>query len=1153
MRLILSSLEKSPEFNTLLTSLKKNQLPSLTWGVPSFLRAAFCYALSTKLGKKALVIVSNEEQGSVYNALASHFSDGVLVLPSRDYVFKNIDILSNEEEFSRLGVLYKIINGDYKVIIATAESLMRYIPDKLSDKNSSNGYMHIKTGQEISFNLVVDALSQTYHRCEHVESVGQFCVRGGIIDFFPLDADLPYRIEFFGDDPDLIGQFDIQTQRRVNELDDAVIFPALELSSCDLSSLADTLKNELSHYRGAAKTHLEEDIIKLEEGIPIAGKDRYIPLTHKTKQTVFDILNDTLTFSFELTKIKENVKGQQFRFKEDLKSAADNQLPLVQGSYGLDINEFYEKINKSNCVIFQRLGTQENDIKIKSLNSINASGGTGWHGNLDFLLDDIKPLVNKNYSCLVCAANLKHCGHINEFLISNDIRSTFSSALPDEIPEGTVHICPLNFSDGYTFPSANFAVLSDIDYVHDYKQKKVKKYAKKGTQIKNINELKKGDYIVHSDYGIGVFEDIITTTRDGITKDNVKIRYLGSDILYVPCSRLDLISKYSGVDITEGVKLNKLGKFDFQKTKQRVRGEVKEMAQQLIALYSARAKIKGYPFSADTSWQTEFEDLFEYEMTDDQDICIKEIKSDMEKATPMDRLLCGDVGVGKTEVALRAVFKCVADNKQVAILVPTTVLAWQHYQTAIKRFSNYPIKIEMISRFRTKKEQNKIVENIKRGLVDVVIGTHRLLQKDIEFKDLGLAVVDEEQRFGVSHKERLKEMTKNIDVLTLSATPIPRTLNMALTGIRDLSVIDEPPHDRHPIQTYVAEFDYGIAADAIAREVSRGGQVYYLHNRVDSIYATAGKLSELLPDIRIGVGHGQMNESELSSVWESLLKHEIDVLISTTIIETGVDVSNANTIIIEDADRLGLSQLHQIRGRVGRSARRAYAYLMYTKNKVLTEDASKRLTAIREFTEFGSGLKIAMRDLEIRGAGNVLGAKQHGHIGQVGYDLYVSILNEAIAEEKGIVSSKAECSIDLNISAYIPDDYIKSIEDRIEIYKKIAASENNEDIMDITDELCDRFSDPTPPVVNLLKIAYLKTVAAGLNITEIVEKGEKLVIYLKSVDLEIISKLSANYGRDIMYSPAAKPYLTLKVDIKNTVISLEEFLNYLNKISAMAN
>ena len=1154
MQFVLNALKECSEYSELQDAVRKKALPAAVWGVPDSLKASFSYALCKNLKKKAVVLVPESELSGAYSNLTNHFGDGVYILKPRDYIFRNIDSASTNDQAERLEVLLRLSTGDYNAIVTTAEALLRYTVPKRKIEDLT---VTIKKGEEIPIDEAVYCLVNAgYIKSERVEGVGQFCVRGGILDFYPLCREKPVRIEFFGDEPDLISEFDVFSQRRTDDLDSVKITPVIEvlLDDDDRISIAEKLESQSKKYEGKNKRAAEilsQDAEALRENIRLASIDKYIPYVFSEKTTLFDYLGDALLFSFEFARFLENVKGTAFRIDEDIKTLAEGNIPFVHGSYYLEAEFLLEKLQRHGVIIYENLSRSEGNIKIRTLMSVNARQTPPWRGNIPALCDDIKPLFKGQNNILIAASNMKHAAYLKENLEEQGVSAVTAENLPDKLNKHYVYIVPFLFNSGYEIPSCRLAIFSDNTDERALR-KKIKpknRFTKNAKEIKTLTDLKPGDYIVHNDYGIGIFEGIYSKTIDGITKDQLKIRYAGSDALYIPCSRLDLISKYMGADVSDGVKLNKLGGNDFAKTKARVKGAVKDLADELIKLYASRLELKGYAFSEDNDWQRGFEDRFEYEETDDQLRCVAEIKRDMQKPLPMDRLLCGDVGVGKTEVALRAAFKAVSDNKQVALLVPTTVLCWQHYQTVTRRMADYPIRIEMLSRFRTPKQQEDIVKKVRTGEIDIIIGTHRLLQKDIVFKDIGLAIIDEEQRFGVSHKEKLKEMTKDVDVLSLSATPIPRTLNMALTGIRDLSVIEEPPHNRHPIQTFVAEFDYSLIADAIAKELSRGGQCYYLHNRVETVYKAASKIQDLLPTARIAAAHGKMSEEELSGIWESLVEGNIDVLVCTTIIETGVDVPNVNTLIIEDADKLGLSQLHQIRGRVGRSSRRAYAYLLYRKGKVLTEEAAKRLLAIKEYTEFGSGLKIAMRDLEIRGAGSVLGAQQHGHMEAVGYELYVSLLKEAISIARGEEVEEVSCIIDINVTAHIPNKYIYSGEERIDLYKKISSITGAEDSEDILDELIDRYGDPPKEVVTLIRIAELKHMAAKLNITEIAQNGNMLLFYTDKPDLQAISKLSGTFRGRLMFSTAGRPYMSLKILKDDIVDIMGKFIESFNSIA----
>ncbi len=773
-----------------------------------------------------------------------------------------------------------------------------------------------------------------------------------------------------------------------------------------------------------------------------------------------------------------------------------------------DYVDLLTQMERWDTLILDTFTRNLGEIPLKGLYNIEAVQLSVWSGEFDLLKEDLTDYLGQEYCAIVMAGTKRAAAALTDDLQKAGISADYVENL-SELRRGKVLVTDGALSAGFEYPRLKLAVITHGRAAASAPRKH--KAAKKGDAIKSLADLTPGDYVVHVAHGIGVFEGIIKRDIHGVVKDYIKIRYAGTDTLFVPVTQLDLVSKYIGAREDSGVKLNKLNSVEWSKTRQRVKKAVADMAQELIRLYSQRMQLKGYAFGPDTDWQRDFEDRFPYEETDDQLRCIDEIKADMERPVPMDRLLCGDVGFGKTEVAIRAAFKAVMDGKQVAVLVPTTILAWQHYQTFRNRMNGFPIKVEVLSRYRTAKQQEEILRELRRGEVDIIIGTHRVIQKDVTFKDLGLCIIDEEQRFGVAHKEKFKEMRGEVDVLTLSATPIPRTLNMAMSGIRDMSVIEEAPQDRHPVQTYVLEHDWGVLGEAMRRELRRGGQVFYLHNHVESIDSCAFKIQQMLPDARVVSAHGKMGEEQLSRVWKQLNDHEIDILVCTTIIETGVDVSNCNTLIIENADRMGLSQLYQLRGRVGRSNRRAFAYLTFTRGKALSDVATKRLAAIREFTSFGSGFRIAMRDLEIRGAGNVLGAQQHGHMEAVGYDMYLRLLSEAVGEQRGEAPPKtsAECMVDIRIGAHIPEEYISNLSQRIDIYKKIAAIQNKEDSMDVLDELIDRFGDPPQAVKGLVDVALVRNTAAGLGIKEISERGDAVWLIPEQLDMERVSTLAA--------------------------------------------
>ena len=877
------------------------------------------------------------------------------------------------------------------------------------------------------------------------------------------------------------------------------------------------------------RSNLAKDADNVSNGVSLANIDKYLPLAYDKPALIFDYLKpDSPVLFCEFHSCCEKAKAIQSQFNEDVKILLEEgELCRGLDGYIAEFESISETAVKFPCVLMDTF-LRTNDIRCKKLWTMTAYQTAPWGGEIRQLSEDLRSFIDRNYSVIVLAGSEKTLPIIAEDLRNDGIPCDIMTE-ETTLTKGRVLITTGCLSSGYDYPDIKTALITQAKAMSSKRKLKKKK---KGEEIKSLADIAPGDLVVHALHGIGRFEGIRKLELEGITKDYITIKYAGTDVLYVPVTQMDLISRYIGPRDDTGVKLNKLSSNEWQKTRSRVKKAVKDMADELIALYAKRSKTKGFAFSEDNDWQNDFEARFDYTETDDQLRCIEEIKQDMMKPTPMDRLLCGDVGFGKTEVAFRAAFKCMLDGKQCAVLVPTTVLAWQHYQSALKRFEHFPFKIELLSRFRTKKQQEEILKQVALGTVDMVIGTHRLVQKDVKFKDLGLAIIDEEQRFGVAHKERFKEAFTGVDVLTLSATPIPRTLNMAMSGIRDMSVIEEPPVDRYPVQTYVIEHNMGVIIQAINKELRRGGQVYYIHNRVETIDLCAAKIAELIPDARIAVAHGQLSEERLSDIWTELVDHEIDILVCTTIIETGVDVPNVNTLIIEDADNLGLSQLYQLRGRVGRSNRRAFAYFTFRRGKVLTEIASKRLDAIREFTQFGSGFRVAMRDLEIRGAGSILGGRQHGHMEAVGYDMYLQLLNEAIAEETGQTPPRTpeECLIDLQIEAHIPDDYIESLAGRLDAYRKIAAVSTKEESIDLLDEFIDRYGDPPKAIQGLVTVALTRNMAGKAGITEITQRSNTLLIYVKTAGMEQVQALVKAFGGRVSVNGSAdKPYIAIKL------------------------
>jgi len=1153
MSFIPTALNKYSEYTALSNAVSNNRTPAVVTGVSGVHKCALISSLCIENEKKALVLSADEPEAHRFFRDLTAMGLSPVLYPLRDFGFRDTSGNSHEYERKRIDALSKIQSGEANCLITCIDSALQYTipPEELAAK-----MITIRAAMPIKIDDIIAALVKCgYVREEQIEGTGQFSHRGGIVDFFSPGDTSPVRVEFWGDEIDSISYFDIKSQRRGDSVNSVTIAPCIEVIPENSNKLANKIDTFASSLRGKrapkAKEILRSEAQKLRDGLYLGSIDKFITLVYNETSTVFDYFDtdNSILFFSEGSKLKEQARSSLWQFGEDLKDYLEEGV-LAKGLDSYSEDWIYaltcsEKIPSVHMDVFAR-GSYE--IPTKTLVNMNVRQLSVWDGSTQLLIEDLSALLILKRACIVLAGTEKTAKTLTEDLKSAGLPVSFMEK-PTTVSKGTVVITSGTLSAGFEVPEAHFALITH-GRLTTVKSKKVKK-DKNSKEISSLSELSQGDYVVHNAHGIGVFDGIQKIEMDGIIKDYIKVRYAKSDTLYVPVTQLDLVSKYIGPREDANVKLHRLGGVEWQKAKSRVRASVKDIAKDLIALYSERMQLKGIAFPEDNEWQADFEAHFDYEETDDQLRCINEIKDDMEKEIPMDRLLCGDVGFGKTEVALRAAFKCITAGKQCAILVPTTILAWQHYQTIIKRMEGFPIDIELLSRFRKPKQQTEIIKRVKSGSLDLVVGTHRLVSKDVKFHDLGLVIIDEEQRFGVTQKEKLKTMCKSADVLTLSATPIPRTLNMALSGIRDMSVIEEAPHDRQPVQTYVLEYDNVVISDAIKRELRRGGQVYFLHNDVASIDSTASRIQASVPEARIGIGHGKMNEGELSEVWGKLLNHEIDILVCTTIIETGVDVPNANTLIIENADRMGLSQLHQIRGRVGRSSRRAYAFLTYTKNKILTEIAQKRLTAIREFTEFGAGFKIAMRDLEIRGAGNILGGEQHGHMETVGYDMYIKLLNEAVSIMKGEKPEviKEDCLVDMQVQAHIPEIYIDSINQRLDVYRRIADIKDDEQASDVIDELIDRFGDPPLAVKGLIDIALLRNTAAILGINEIKQHGDTLILYKKDIDMQMMSHLVKVFKGKVMLSVGSRPYISVKIGSTPAIEALGEILRAMKAVS----
>ena len=1151
MNFLKAGMHKLPEYMQLRQAVESNALPAVATGLSGIHKATIINALVQDTNKTALLLAADEAEAQRICQDLTSMGLRSFIYPTRDFTFRNVESASREYEHQRIQVLSRILKHDCDVVVACMDAALQYTipPNELEGR-----MIELKKGQTVSLEQVVQSLVRCgYVRAEQIDGTGQFAVRGGILDFFTPDAPYPVRIEFWGDEIDTIGLFDLESQRRTETVDAIMLAPSVEVLVDNPSELADKIEKHASSLRGKtapkAKEILQMECDQLRNGRHFHCADKYITMLYDRTATLLDYfsLNDTLVFVSEFHKGKERIRTTQWQWAEDVKEYLEEGV-LCRGldTYSGDWIYIQSQLEKRSTVCLEAFVRGTYEVPVRTLLNITARQLSVWGGSIALLEEDLQAMQSSGLTCIVLGGTEKTASNIATDLKEKGLSVVY---MPDmsEIPDKGVIITTGTLSAGMEFPAAGFGIITHGRHTGKAAAKKRKN--KHAQELYSLSELTVGDYIVHASHGIGVFEGIHKINMQGMVKDYIKVRYAKKDTLYVPVTQLDLVSKYIGPREDATVKLSKLGGQDWQKTKARVRAAVKDMAKELIRLYAQRMQAKGHAFSPDTEWQRDFEAHFEFEETEDQLRCIKEIKHDMELSSPMDRLLCGDVGFGKTEVALRAAFKCVSDSCQCALLVPTTILAWQHYQNISKRMEGFPVRIELLSRFRTPKQQEDILKRLKRGEIDMIVGTHRLVSKDVQFHNLGLLIVDEEQRFGVAQKERLKDSYKNVDVLTLSATPIPRTLNMALSGIRDMSVIEEAPHDRHPVQTYVLEHDQGIICDAIRRELRRGGQAYYLHNNVESIERVAASLQNQIPEAKVGFAHGKMTESELSEIWRKLLEQEIDVLVCTTIIETGVDVPNVNTLIIENADCMGLSQLHQIRGRVGRSSRRAYAYFTFTRNKILTAVAQKRLSAIREFTEFGSGFKIAMRDLEIRGAGNILGGEQHGHMETVGYDLYLKLLGEAVKMEKGELPSAPvdnECLVDMQVQAHIPERYIENLSQRLDIYRRIAGIKNQDDALDVLDELTDRFGKPPVSVQGLIDIALLRNMASQIGIFEVKQRDDYIMLYREPMNMEFLEPLIKILKGRVKLSAGNKPYVSVKVTGKETPLqTLKQVLEIL--------
>lgn len=1165
MKAILDPLLELHPYQRILGAIQNKQTPIFGTGVVGVEKSHIFYGLGQHTQKPIFILTHSELRGRELAQELSFFHRDVMYYPAKDILFYSADVRGQEVGRKRFQIIERLLRHETPILVASMESLS----ERFVAKDVFQSFiLEIAVGDVWQVNdLIKKLVFLGYERTELVESRGQFTLRGGILDVFSLTAEEAIRIEFWDDEIDSIRAMEVGTQRSSEKLDKATIFPMNELVYEEemAQSAADKITKEFAKTRKAMEKlgnqeamerlgeHGGEDgeRLRLEGRLPNVGS--YISYFYDKTVSLLDYIPaDTILCLDEPDRIHTHMETVMEEYGESMKGRiAEGYLLPKQAELLFPYTEILHKMSGFSTVLLAGLNQRALDFTPKEVVHFMVHATPSFGNQLQLFCEELQFLKKEGYRTLILSGTGSKGQRMARELEDLGVFATYVENLDQEMAAGSIWVSRGNLPKGFRYEACKLAVFSDQELFGGEKKRKPKK-KKKGAAIESFTDLKIGDYVVHDNHGIGIYGGLEKIKVEGIQKDYMKITYKDGGNLFVPVNQMDMVQKYIGSG-GAAPRMNKLGGGDWAKAKAKTRAVVQILAEDLVELYAKRAAAKGFACGSDTTWQSEFEEAFPFMETDDQLHAIEDMKADMESDKVMDRLICGDVGYGKTEVAIRGAFKAVQEGKQVAFLVPTTILAQQHYHNFVERMGQYPIQLELLSRFRTPKQQRESLANMKNGMGDILIGTHRILSKDVEFKDLGLVIVDEEQRFGVSHKEKLKRLRDNVDVLTLSATPIPRTLHMSLSGIRDMSLLEEPPQERQPVQTYVMENNPEFVREAIHREIARGGQVFYLYNRVGSIAEEAFRLQKLVPEARIAYGHGQMSERELERIMEDFISGETDVLVCTTIIETGLDISNANTIIIQDADKMGLSQLYQLRGRVGRSSRIAYAYLLYQRNKMLREVAEKRLQTIREFTEFGSGFKIAMRDLEIRGAGNLLGAEQHGHMETVGYDMYCRLLEEAVQILKGEEPTRKsnETSVDLNISAFIPDFYIKNQEQRMEMYQKIATIRTEDGYFDMIDEMMDRYGDLPKSVQTLLEMVLLKAEAGALGIGALVQKRDTVLVEFGEeihFDTEkLTATIVAGKGK-YLFTAGAKPYLTIKLGKQKDMSIIEEIKFLLNAI-----
>lgn len=1103
MKAFLTPLQGLAEFEQIKEKSKTNKGILQVSGCMESQKSHLMYGLSG-IAPYRLILAEDERRAREIYEDYRFYDRKVYSYPAKDLLFFQADIHGNLLIRQRMKVIKALLEEKELTVVTSIDGCMDFLESLEKIKEQLIHYESDSTVDTEQLKNQLVALG--YERVGQVEMPGQFSVRGGIVDIYCLTEENPWRIELWGDEIDSIRSFDPESQRSLENLEELTIYPAVEhIGDKDMVSFLDYFPEERT-------------IIFLDEPNRLTEKGGAVE--------------------------EEYRQSRMHREEKGSRNLPENWL--------CSFEQLQKELNKRNCISVCALEPKQAGWKVREKFYLEVKSISAYNNSFELLVKDLHQYKKQGYRIALLSGSRTRAERLAKDLQEEGLAAFYGQDYDREICPGEIMVVYGHAKKGFEYPLIKFAVMTESDIFGQEQKKKKKKKNYSGSRIQDFAELSIGDFVVHEKHGLGIYRGIEKVEVDRIVKDYIKIEYRGGSNLYIPATQLDCLQKYSGADASKAPKLNKLGTQEWNKTKSKVRGAVKNIAKELVELYAVRQEKEGYVCGPDTVWQREFEEMFPYEETEDQLSAIEDAKRDMESTRIMDRLICGDVGYGKTEVALRAAFKEVQESRQVAYLAPTTILAQQIYNTFVQRMKEFPVRVELLCRFRTPAQQKKAIEDLKKGQVDVIIGTHRILSKDVQFKNLGLLIVDEEQRFGVTHKEKIKQLKKDVDVLTLTATPIPRTLHMSLIGIRDMSVLEEPPMDRMPIQTYVMEYDEETVRESINRELRRGGQVYYVYNRVTDIADVALRIAKLVPDARVDFAHGQMSERELENVMYSFVNGDIDVLVSTTIIETGLDISNVNTMIIHDSDRYGLSQLYQLRGRIGRSNRTAYAFLMYRKNVMLKETAEKRLAAIREYTDLGSGFKIAMRDLELRGAGNLLGAQQHGHMNAVGYDLYCKMLNEAVKEAKGIHTMEDfETSVDLNVDAYIPDSYISNEFQKLDIYKRIAGIETQQDYDDMLEELLDRFGEPGKAVLNLLAIAKLKAIAHQGYVTEIKQTGKtvRFTLYEKArLNTEGFPALMQKYRRGLQFKNEQEPKFILEPQ-GNLILALTEFAEELKSMA----